>query len=219
MIAPVVGYHLAWLVRARGVLATVLLTGLAVALAGLIALHDLDQRALGASAVLWLVIALGGLVGTSRVLAAEEGTGGLQGLRLAPLDTRDLFLARTLAGLPLVIGLAILTWLLVIPFFPELAHLRGPRILPVLLLGALGLGLIGSLAGWAALSSRAGELLAPVLGLPLAAPLLVACLHATEAAIGHGQAWGPSLTFALGYDLVVGALAYLVAPAIVEVTR
>ncbi len=219
MIGAVVRYHLSWLVRARGVLATVLLTSLAVALAGLIALHDLDQRGLAASAILWLVIALGGLVGASRVLAAEEGAGGLQGLRLAPVETRDLFLARTLAGLPLVLGLALATWLLVIPFFPELAHLRGPGPLPALLLGAVGLGILGSLAGWASLSSRAGELLGPAIGLPMAAPLLVACLHATETALAHGLAWGPSLTFALGYDLVVAALTYLIAPAIVEVAR
>lgn len=219
MIAAVVSYHLAWLARARGVLATVLLTALAVALAGLIALHDAQDLALAASAILWLVVSLGALVAASRVLAAEEGTGGLQGLRLSPLDTRDLFLARTLAGLPLVVGLALLAWLVLIPFFPTLDHLQGLRVLPSLLLGALGLGIIGSLAGWAALSSRAGELLGPVLGLPMAAPLLVACLHATEITLSHGQVWGPSLTFALGYDLVVGALTYLVAPAIVEVTR
>lgn len=219
MIGPIVTYHLAWLVRARGVLATVLLTGLTVALAGLIALHDADQRALAASAILWLVVSLGALVAAARVLAAEEGAGGLQGLRLAPLEARDLFLARTLAGLPLVLGLAVLAWLLLIPFFPQLVHLRGPGILPGLVLGALGLGVIGSLAGWAALSSRAGELLGPVIGLPLAAPLLVACLHATEVTLAHGQIWSSSLTFAVGYDLAVGALTYLVAPAIVEVSR
>lgn len=218
MIGVLVRAHLAWLVSDRDVLTAVLMAALAVALAGALALHDASQRALAASALTWLVISLSALVATGRALAAEHGQGGLQGLLLAPIPRRDLFLARTLAGLPLLLGLTLATWGLTVALFPDLVHLASLAPWPGLLMGTLGLSVLGALSSWAALSTRTGELIGLGLALPLAAPLLVAVLHATQQAATTGQAWGPSLTFALGYDLAVGALAYLVADHVTEVS-
>lgn len=213
----VLAYHLRWLIASRSLLATVLLAGLAVALAGLIALHDLSEQALAASAILWLIATVAGLLASSRVLEAEAGEGGLQGLLLAPLQRRDLFLARSVATVLLVLLLTLLSWGLLIPFFPTLSALRGPALLPVIVVGSTGLGLLGTLSAWASLSARSGGLLGPALALPLAAPLLIACLHATEQALTIARPWGPSLTFAAGFTVAVGALAYIVASHVVEV--
>ncbi|MDX1611447.1 MAG: heme exporter protein CcmB [Candidatus Thermoplasmatota archaeon] len=209
--------QLRWMVRARSVLATVLLTALTVLLAGAVALHDAQQRALAASALLYLVLALSGLVSTSRVLAAERDGGGLRGWLLTPVPRRDLYISRAVAMVALLMGVAVLSLVFTALLFPDQPRLLSPGPLLALLVGAAGLGPLGALTGWAALSSKAGELMGPILGLPLAAPLIISLLHATETQLTTGVAWTPSLTFATGYAVAVGALAYLLADHVTEV--
>lgn len=217
MITTLARDHLAWLARSRTLTVTALLTGAVVALVALITLHDLPQRILATSATLWLVATLAGLTTAARLLAAEEGTGGLRALMLAPVDRRDLFLARAVTSALVVLVLGALTWLLLLLVFPDLTTLATPAMAPALAAGALGLGAIGALTGWAALSSRGGELVGLLLAVPIAAPLVIACLHATEHALATGSALDPSLTFAAGYAAAVGAATYLVSGHVTEV--
>lgn len=219
MIAPLVRWHLRWLVAARDVLATLLLTGATVALASLLALHDARQAPLAAATVLWLVASVAGLLAVARLISAEHGTGGLRGAMLAPVDRRDLFLSRALAAGLVVAAMTLVAWLLVAALFPGLPGTRDPRLLLVLPIAGLGLGAIGALAGWAALSTRAGELVGPVIAIPAASPLIVAGVHATETLLAGTAGWTPSLTFAAGYAASVAALAYLVSPHVTEVAR
>jgi ABC-type transport system involved in cytochrome c biogenesis permease component len=92
-----------------------------------------------------------------------------------------------------------------------------PRLLAVVGLAGLGLGPLGALAGLASLSTRVGELLAVGIALPIAAPLLVGGLHATEALLAARGGWEASLTFATGYALSVAALCYVVSEPVTEV--
>lgn len=217
MIGTLVRYHLKWLTGARDVLAAALMTAGVVALAGLVTLHDVTPRALAASGVLWLVLGVGGLLAAARVIAAEHGSGGLRGLMLAPVDRRDLFLSRAIAVGLVVLTAGALTWVLLVAMFPGLPGLADPRLSLALLTGAVSLGALGTLAGWAALSTRAGEVVGPVLALPLAAPSLVSGLHATERLLAAVGGWEASLTFATGYAVAVGALTYIVADHVTEV--
>lgn len=217
MIGTLVGYHLRWLTGAREVLATALLAVGAVALAGLLALHDAREAALAAAAVVWLVASVGGLLAGARVVAAEHAGGGLRGVLLAPIDRRDLFLARALVVAGLVTLAHVLALGLVAVLFPELPGRLDPQLLATAGVAGLGLGPVGTLAGWASLSTDVGELLATGLALPLAAPLVVGGLHATETLLAAGTGWEASLTFATGYALSVGALCYAVSEPVAEV--
>lgn len=217
MIGTLVRYHLRWLTRSRDILATVLLTAGTVGLAGLLALHDVPQRAMGAAATIWLVASVGGLLATARVLAAEEGTGGLRGVLLAPVERRDLFLARALSSSVVVLGLVLAVSVVIWAMFPDLPGWTDPRLALVALVGSFTLGPLGALAAWAALSTRAGELMGPVVSLPMAAPAIVTGLHATERLLDASGGWEASLTFATGYALAVGALSYLVSEHVTEV--
>lgn len=216
MIARSLAWQLRWLLSARTVLATALLAAGAVALAALLALHDAAEQALAVAAIWWLVLTVGGLITASRVLAAEHGEGGLRGMLLAPIDRRDLFLARGLGVALIVLAEGLATWALLIALFPGLSGLREPFLAGPLLVGAAGLGMIGALTGWASLSTRLGEVAGPVLAIPVAAPLVITGLHSTEALVAGGP-WQASLTFAAGYALAVGAASYLVADRVTEV--
>lgn len=216
MIGKLTAWHVRWLIAARGVLATALLAGASVALAALLTLHDVTPPSVAAAAVLWLVAAVGGLVAAARLLAAEHDDGGLQGVLLAPVDRRDVFLARSVAVAGITLAMLLVTWLLVVALFPRLATLRHPRLALPLLVGVAGLGPLGALTGWTALSARSGEALGPALGLPLAAPLVVSGLHATETALAAARLDTPSLTFAAGYAVAVAGISYVVSEHVAE---
>jgi ABC-type transport system involved in cytochrome c biogenesis permease component len=216
VIAAMVRDHVRWLLQARDVLATALLSAGVVALAGLLALHDAPDSARSAAAVTWLVAAVGGLLAGGRVLAAERASGGLRGVLLAPVDRRSVFLARGITvGLLAMVATAGALGLVGVVF--ALPGAWDPRLLAVVGLAGLGLGPLGALAGLASLSTRVGELLAVGIALPIAAPLLVGGLHATEALLAARGGWEASLTFATGYALSVAALCYVVSEPVTEV--
>lgn len=216
MIGPLIREHVRWLASARAALATALLAAGVVALAGLLALHDAPDSARSAAAVVWLVATVGGLLAGGRVVAAEREGGGLRGVLLAPVDRRDVFLARGVT-VGLLVALATVGALALVAVTFSLPGLLEPRLLGVVAVAALGLGPLGALAGLASLSTSVGELLATGLALPIAAPLLVAGLHATEALLAGQPGWEASLTFAAGYALSVAALCYLVSEPVTEV--
>lgn len=217
MIGTLVAAHVRWLARARDVVATSLLAAGAVALAALLALHDAPGRPQAAATVVWLVASVGGLIAGARVVAAEHAGGGLRGVLLAPVDRRDVYLARAVTTAGLVAIATLLALGLVALLFPALPGLTDPRLILPVLAAALGLGPLGTLAGWASLSTRVGEVLAPGLALPIAAPLIVAGLHTTEALLAGQGAWEASLTFATGYAVSVAALCYVVSKPVTEV--
>lgn len=216
MIGKLTAWHVRWLLAARGVLATALLAGASVALAALLTLHDVTPPSVGAAAVLWLVAAVGGLTAGARLIAAEHDAGGLEGVLLAPVDRRDLFLARATAVALVTLAMLAVAWIATAALFPRLATLRDPRAGLALLAGAVGLGPLGALTGWTALTARSGEALGPALGLPLAAPLIVTGFHATQIALAEGRLDTPSLTFAAGYAVAVAGISYAVSEHVTE---
>lgn len=216
MIARLAQWHLRWVTSARGLLATVGLVAGSVALAALLALHDLAQEALAASAVVWIVATVGGMSAGARMVEAEHAQGGLSGVLVAPVDWRDVFLSRVVSLFLLVVAITLGAWAVSVVLFPGVEGLRDARLVFPLLGGALGLAPVGTFTGWLALSARRGELLGAALGLPLAAPLLVSGVHAMHALV-EGGAWTPSLTFLVGYALSVAAVCYVVSGRVVEV--
>lgn len=217
MIRRLTGWQIRWLLQSASLVATILFLGGSVALAALLALHDLPESVHAASAVLWLVAVVGGLAAGARLVGAEHDQGGLRGVLLAPVDRRDVFLSRALALVVVIVALSWLAWGVTIVLFPALGGLRDLRVGMVLVVGALGLGPLGALAGWAALTARGGEVLGPALAIPLAAPLILSGVHAVEAVVGGGEGFEPSLIFAVGYALSVGAVSYAVSGRLVEV--
>jgi heme exporter protein B len=134
-----------------------------------------------ASGVLWVTLLLAAVIGVSRLFAAEREQGGIDGLRLAPVDLTALFVAKAAALFLFLTAVE----LVAIPAFgllllgPDLAG-AFPELLVVLLLANLGIGALGALVAALAAETRAHELIVPLLLLPLLVPLLIACAQATE---------------------------------------
>jgi len=134
-----------------------------------------------AAGVLWVTLLLAAVIGVSRLFAAEREQGGIDGLRLAPVDLTALFVAKAAALFVFLTAVE----LVAVPAFGLLLLGPGlggafPELLVVLLLANLGIGALGALVAALAAETRAHELIVPLLLLPLLVPLLIACAQATE---------------------------------------
>ncbi len=166
-----------------------------------------------AAGVLLVTILLAAVLGTSRLFAAEREEGGLDAFLLAPVDRTALLVAKAAALLVFLVVLEAIA----VPGFALL--LLGPtppaadylRLAGVLLLLDVGLAIVGVLVSALAVQTRARELIAPILALPLYVPALIAAARASAPLLSGGASGGVPgrwLAVLALYDLVFALLAY-----------
>jgi heme exporter protein B len=160
-------------------------------------------------AVLWLAALLASLLTLDRVLAADHEDGSLDLLLMARAPLELLLLVKALAqwlttGLPLVIAAPLFGLLL------DIEPAAAGSVALTLAAGTPALGCIGLIGAAIAVTLRRGALLLPILVLPLAIPVLIFGVSATNAAVAGPVPFGApfailcALTLA---SLVVGPLA------------
>jgi heme exporter protein B len=152
--------------------------------------YGLDREELAgslAAGVLLVTILFAAVLAINRVFVAEREQGGFDAIRLAPVDGTSLYAAKIVA---LVIYLVVLE-AIAVPvfgvFFLEEWSGLGPLCAILALLDA-GLAVTGVIVSSIAVSSRARDLLGPLILLPLAVPLMIA---AAGAGAGLLEAGGP----------------------------
>lgn len=205
--------------RTRQVVAGMLL----FALLGLVTLgFALDPAAAPvgklAGGLVWVVFLFAGLMGLYRSLLAEAESGTLAGLLAAPVDRALLFFGKVAGNLLFVAGVEAVAF----PVSVALLHYRveGPAwsvALP-LVLGTYGFVTLGTLVAAVAARTRAGELVMPVLLLPLLVPLMLGAVESTGAAL-RGELDGPYATWLrvmVAYDLLFTAVPYMLAESVLE---
>ena len=173
-----------------------------------------------AAGVLWVTLLLAAVIGVARLFAAEREQGGIDGLLLAPVDRTSLFVAKAAA---LFLFLVVVE-LVAVPAFALLLLGPGlggalPELLPILLLGDLGVAAVGALVAAIASETRARELIVPLLLLPLLVPLLIACAQATEPLLrreGGPEELGRWLALLSLYDVVFVLLSIAVFDFLLE---
>jgi heme exporter protein B len=173
-----------------------------------------------AAGVLWVTLLLAAVIGVSRLFAAEREQGGIDGLRLAPVDLTALFVAKAAALFVFLTAVE----LIAVPAFGLLLLGPGlggafPELLVVLLLANLGVGALGALVAALAAETRAHELIVPLLLLPLLVPLLIACAQATEPLLRQDagpEDLGRWLSLLTLYDVVFVLLSVAVFDYLLE---
>jgi heme exporter protein B len=174
---------------------------------------DANRLEEAAPGLLWLAIVFAGLLAVGRLHEMEAEDGALEQLALYPVSRHALYLGKALAGFAamLVLGVALL---------PIVALLYRVDLLAAWL--PLGLTLVLGAAGFAAVATayaaltvrmEARAVLLPLLVLPVVAPLLLAAVKATAAALG-GDPFGELgawLQLLAGFDVlmvIAGAVTY-----------
>jgi heme exporter protein B len=172
--------------------------------------YGLDRERLAgdlAAGVLLVTLLFAAVLAINRVFVAEREQGGFDAIRLAPVDATALYAAKVTA---LVIYLALLE-VVAVPvfgvFFLDTWSGLGP-LCAVLVLANLGL------------SSRARDLLGPLILLPLAVPLMIAAASAgaplLEASGPDYDDFGRWLAVLALYDMTFLLIGYAVYDYLLE---
>lgn len=174
---------------------------------------DAQRLTDAAPGLLWLAIVFGSLLSVTRLHQLEVEDGALEELARYPVERYAIYLGKALAGLATVVVLAAV-------LLPVVAILYGislgdawPALVATLLLGSVGLAAVGTFYAGVTVRMAAREVMLPLLMLPVVAPLLLAAVKATTAALagnplGDLAAW---LQLLAAFDLVMivaGAATY-----------
>jgi heme exporter protein B len=171
-----------------------------------------------AAGVLLATVLFAAILAINRVFVAEREQGGFDAIRLAPVDGTALYAAKVAV---LVVYLVALE-LIAVPLFAILfgATTGILALAPVLLLADLGLAAIGALVSSIAVNSRARDLIAPLLLLPLLVPVMIAAGGAAELVLAAGgpsyDGFGKWIAVLALYDVVFCLVGYAVYDFVLE---
>ena len=166
---------------------------------------DAARLAAAAPGLLWLAILFAGILAVSRLHLLETDDGALEHLALYPVPRRAIYLGKALGGFAAMLAIGLLVLATVAVLFAVDVVAAGPALLATVVLGALGVAAVGTFYAGITVRLRAREVLLPLLILPVLAPLLLAAVNATEAALagdpfGELLAW---LQLLVGFDVVM----------------
>jgi heme exporter protein B len=172
------------------------------------------REASGAGA-LWIAFLFAGMLGLGRSIAVERDRGTLEALLLCPVAGGTLFLGKFAANV-IFIGLV---EIISLPVFYALYDLPAlaPMVVLIALAGTVGFAGLGTLFSALASSSRAREILLPLLLLPLSIPVVIAVVRATTLVFQDdtADAWR-WFNLLVAFDIVFVTLAYLVFDVALE---
>jgi heme exporter protein B len=172
-----------------------------------------------AAGVLLATVLFAAILAINRVFVAEREQGGFDVIRLAPVDGASMFAAKVCVLAIYLVALELIAVpLFAILFLDSVSGL--PAVFGVLLLADLGLATIGALVSSIAVNSRARDLIAPLLLLPLLVPVMIAAAAAAEPLLAAN---GPSydgfakwMAVLALYDVVFCLVGYAVYDFLLE---
>jgi heme exporter protein B len=154
---------------------------------------------LAAKGLLWVAIVFTATLGLTRAFAAEREQGVIDGLVLAVRDRSAIWMAKALA----VLAFLALAEIVALPAFALFFSGVDGSTVTAVVLADVGICTVGTLLAGMAASSRARELLLPLIFLPLAIPIVVGGVGASVA--GHP---GKYLGFLLLYDAIFALVSW-----------
>lgn len=173
-----------------------------------------DNKASVAPGALWVAFIFASLLGLGRTIAAEREKGSMDRLLLCPVDRKAIYLAKLLGNL-LLIGVV---ELVALPVYAALfdVPLFASALIPIVLLGTLGVAVIGTLFSAMAAATRARELLLPILVFPLIVPVVIAAVRATAALWSPVANDPPWLGLIVAFDIIFLSISMLTFGYVIE---
>ena len=167
--------------------------------------------------MLWLVVVLFGMTVTVRPTSIESRPVR-DLLTLSGLDPVAAFLGRSGASAALLfVFTLVLTPVMIVLYGPDSAPLWG-CLLWLAVGAAVALGLLGTLVAALVTGLRSRTALAPIMSVPLAAPVLIAVVNGTENAL-NGQPATIWLLMLAAVDLILLIAGVMLAAPLDETTR
>lgn len=203
--------------RTREIFSAMLVFSLLVILIFNFALElDIVTRQSVTAGVLWVTFAFAGTLGLNRSMAVEKDRGCLDGLLLAPVDRAAIYFGKVISNLVFML----IVEAIVLPVYSFLynVNLFNPGLLLVILLGSIGYITVGTLLASMAIQARTRDVLLPILLFPVAIPVLIAAVKASEGFLAGSDfsTIYASLSLLIGYDVIFTAIPYMVFDYVVE---
>ncbi len=173
-----------------------------------------DNKSAVAPGALWVAFIFASLLGLGRTIAAEREQGSMDRLLLCPVDRKAIYLAKLLGNL-LFIGVVEIIALPVYAALFDVPLLAG-GLIPIVLLGTLGIAIIGTLFATMAAATRARELLLPILVFPLIVPVVIGAVRATEALLVPSSNEPPWLGLIIAFDIIFLSVSMLTFQYVIE---
>jgi heme exporter protein B len=173
-----------------------------------------DNVAAVAPGALWVAFVFASILGLGRTIAAEREKGSLDRLLLCPVDRKAIYLAKLLGnvlfiGVVEIVALPIFAVLFNVPLFVA-------AVIPIVLLGTLGIASVGTLFSAMAASTQARELLLPILIFPLIVPVVIGAVRATGSLLITVSNEPPWLGLIAAFDIIFLSLSMLMFEYVVE---
>ncbi len=173
-----------------------------------------DNKAAVAPGALWVAFVFASFLGLGRTLSAERERGSLDRLLLCPVNRKAIYLAKLLGNVLFIsvveiVALPVFAVLFNVPF-----SIGG--LLPIVLLGTIGIASVGTLFSALALATQARELLLPILVFPLIVPIIIAVVRATGALMITTVDEPPWLGLIIAFDAIFLSLSTLLFEYIIE---
>ncbi len=173
-----------------------------------------DNQAAVAPGALWIAFVFASMLGLGRTIAAEQDKGSMDRLLICPVDRQVIFLAKLAGNLVFLVAVEVVA----VPVFAALYNLPllTLRLVPIVLLGTLGIATIGTLFAGITANTRARELLLPLLVFPLIVPVVIGAVRATQALlvpVAHDAPW---LGLLAAFDVIFLSLSVITFQFVVE---
>jgi heme exporter protein B len=165
-----------------------------------------DNKTAIAPGALWVAFVFASLLGLGRTIASEREKGLMDRLLLCPVDRKAIYLAKLLGnllfiGVVEVVALPAFAALFDVPLFGAL--------LPIVLLGTLGVATVGTLFSAMAAATQARELLLPILVFPLIVPVVVGAVRATGDLMVSAPNQPPWIGLMAAFDVIFFSVSML----------
>lgn len=134
-----------------------------------------------APGIIWCAVAFAGTIGLGRAFDREREGDTMRALLLAPASRLAVFLGKAVSIIALVIAVQLIVAPMVALFFSAPLFDRPAPALVLLVLGAIGFGLVGTVFAAMLLRVRARDVLLPVVLYPILVPMFIAGTKGTAA--------------------------------------
>lgn len=173
-----------------------------------------DNKAAVAPGALWVAFVFASFLGLGRTIAAEREKGSFDRLLLCPVDRKAIYLAKLLGNV-LFIGVVEIVALPMFAILFDVPFAAG-ALIPIVLLGTVGIASVGTLFSAMAAATRARELLLPILVFPLIVPIVIASVRATGALMIVTANEPPWLGLIAAFDAIFLSLSTILFEYVVE---
>lgn len=167
-----------------------------------------------AGGLLWALIVFTSLLGLNRSFGRESESGCLEGILLAPVERSTVFFAKATSNLLFLLMVELVAVPLFFVMFLSGAQLADTTALIAvpLAIGTVGVAGVGTLLSTMTIGTSGRDVLLAILFIPVAFPLLYACVSATSIAfMGAEGTFGFFWTgcgVAAAYDVIMIAAAW-----------